>query len=465
MTMIDQRIIDSFQETKSVKKTAAQLGISVIKVRRNLITAGLWRSRRSEAVCALLEQGLTLEETADELHVSVKNVESYAPYKQGPYGKEDVSPFAARCKDYRDRKRNALSKQIHTTQSGNKHNEQKEVSDMVTQPTANSTNRKTVHLHMELRDSRPAGEEDLPLIKYGKVRESISRDILVPSSITLHALHYVIQKAFGWQNSHLHHFELPEETYRTLTGGMFRRWGELCGIFFRMPTEDFEDLYWDDDYDGTKSFRNWLRKKYCGPYSYGGYSELYLECQKELLTFYQHCPKVDIRVSFETFRKNPDGKMIEKRISPKEATIDELQRSVDFGGNLQSLLERLTLADIMYLGNETAFPDLNAQLVEAVPVTDELLYLYDYGDGWEVEITYVEDSEEATAHPEVAAEEKPLCVALDGLNVMDDVGGISGYCDFLHNLHSNDPDEADGLREWARMQGWTGRNQKPEKLL
>lgn len=463
--MIDQRIIDSFQETKSVKKTAAQLGISVIKVRRNLITAGLWRSRRSEAVCALLEQGLTLEETADELHVSVKNVESYAPYKQGPYGKEDVSPFAARCKDYRDRKRNALSKQIHTTQSGNKHNEQKEVSDMVTQPTANSTNRKTVHLHMELRDSRPAGEEDLPLIKYGKVRESISRDILVPSSITLHALHYVIQKAFGWQNSHLHHFELPEETYRTLTGGMFRRWGELCGIFFRMPTEDFEDLYWDDDYDGTKSFRNWLRKKYCGPYSYGGYSELYLECQKELLTFYQHCPKVDIRVSFETFRKNPDGKMIEKRISPKEATIDELQRSVDFGGNLQSLLERLTLADIMYLGNETAFPDLNAQLVEAVPVTDELLYLYDYGDGWEVEITYVEDSEEATAHPEVAAEEKPLCVALDGLNVMDDVGGISGYCDFLHNLHSNDPDEAEGLREWARMQGWTGRSQKPEKLL
>lgn len=457
MSVIDQRIVDSFLETKSVKETAARLGVSVVKVRRTLITAGLWSSRRSEAVRALLEQGLTLAEIADKLHVTVKNVEAYAPYTQGSYGKEDTSQTAIRCKSYRDRKQNALRKQVHTTR--------KEVSDMVTQPTANNTNRKTVHLHIELRESRPASEENLPLTKYGKVRESISRDILVPSSITLHALHYVIQKAFGWQNSHLHHFELPEETYRTLTGGMFRRWGELSGIYFRMPTEDFEDLYWDDDYDGTKSFRNWLRKKYCGPYTYGGYSEIYLECQKELLTFYQHCPKVDIRVSFETFRKNPDGKMIEKRISPKEATIDELERSVDFGGNLQSLLERLTLADIMYLGNKTALPDLNTQLVEAVPVTDELLYLYDYGDGWEVEITYVEDSAEAATHPEVAAEEKPLCVALDGLNVMDDVGGISGYCDFLHNLHSNDPDEADGLREWARMQGWTGRNQKPEKLL
>ena len=151
--MIDQRIVDSFLETKSVKETAARLGVSVVKVRRTLITAGLWSSRRSEAVRALLEQGLTLAEIADELHVTVKNVEAYAPYTQGSYGKEDTSQTAIRCKSYRDRKQNALRKQVHTTR--------KEVSDMVTQPTANNTNRKTVHLHIELRESRPASEENL----------------------------------------------------------------------------------------------------------------------------------------------------------------------------------------------------------------------------------------------------------------------------------------------------------------
>ena len=85
--MIDQRIVDSFLETKSVKETAARLGVSVVKVRRTLITAGLWSSRRSEAVRALLEQGLTLAEIADKLHVTVKNVEAYAPYTQGSYVK------------------------------------------------------------------------------------------------------------------------------------------------------------------------------------------------------------------------------------------------------------------------------------------------------------------------------------------------------------------------------------------
>ena len=209
--------------------------------------------------------------------------------------------------------------------------------------------RKTVHLHMELVDSKVVDDELGMLAEFGKVQESISRDILVPSSITLHSLHFAVQRAFGWQNSHLHHFELPEETYHKLTGGMFQRWGELCGIYFRMPTDDMEDLYWDDDYDGTKSFRTWLRKKYCGPYTYEGYSELYLECQKELLNFYTNYPRVDVRVPFETFLKNPSGNMIEKQISPKEATIAELERSLDFGGNLQSLLERLTIADVLFL--------------------------------------------------------------------------------------------------------------------
>ena len=43
-------------------------------------------------------------------------------------------------------------------------------------------------------------------------------------------------------------------------------WEELCGVYFRFPVEDDEESYWDDDYDGKKSFNSWLKQKYTGPY-------------------------------------------------------------------------------------------------------------------------------------------------------------------------------------------------------
>lgn len=57
------------------------------------------------------------------------------------------------------------------------------------------------------------------------------------------------------------------------------------------------------------------------------------------------------------------------------------------------------------------------------------------------------------------------CVYSDGLNVLDDVGGISGFADFLISLHEGDPDERESFKNWASGQGWTGREYKPEKIL
>ena len=98
------------------------------------------------------------------------------------------------------------------------------------------------------------------LHKYGKVEKSISRDIIAPADITLHALHYAIQKLFGWQNSHLHHYEFPEQIFNELTGGSFARWCSLAGIYFRFPDEELDDLYWDDDYEPNISFKKNIKK-------------------------------------------------------------------------------------------------------------------------------------------------------------------------------------------------------------
>ena len=65
----------------------------------------------------------------------------------------------------------------------------------------------------------------------------------------------------------------------------------------------------------------------------------------------------------------------------------------------------------------------------------------------------------------VYAKERPRCTVADGLNVLDDVGGLGGFMDLLETLAGDDPEEKEGMQSWARGQGWTGRKTKPENIL
>ena len=59
----------------------------------------------------------------------------------------------------------------------------------------------------------------------------------------------------------------------------------------------------------------------------------------------------------------------------------------------------------------------------------------------------------------------PICIRVDGLSVLDDVGGIYGFIDMLKTIHGNDFEKADEMREWAKTQGWTGRATKPINMI
>ena len=63
-----------------------------------------------------------------------------------------------------------------------------------------------IRLRLELDTDGLDYERRKNLVKYGKVAEGLIRDVIMPDTMTLHSLHYLIQKCFGWQNSHLHHF-------------------------------------------------------------------------------------------------------------------------------------------------------------------------------------------------------------------------------------------------------------------
>ena len=106
-----------------------------------------------------------------------------------------------------------------------------------------------------------------------------------------------------------------------------------------------------------------------------------------------------------------------------------------------------------------------------MPIATELLYSYDYGDDWEVDISLVREfgkdnqmvDDETAA--KVIADCKPICIAKDGLNVLDDCGNVPGYINMLRTIHEGDRDEAKEMREWARGQGWTGRDVSPQHMI
>lgn len=385
-------------------------------------------------------------------------------------------------------------------------------------------------LHLELNID---GADMKTLQKYGKVEKGITRDFLVTHTMPLHNLHYAIQKAFGWQNSHLHMFEYPKETIRFTFGNTYKDVGRYCGLYFRYPTSNFEDLYWDDDHDSFMPFDKWLKKKYSPPFVFGGVEETftyaYMRADKTLLDDSRHF----VPVPFSEYMKGKEGG---RETTVADMTLDEAWLCME--GNPADLIERRPIGEYLTLRLEDGwrvrmeeiaekgkecndkikkhYPKLattvfagnsdketgdkvkkilsssrvditESESLECVPLSDTLLYSYDTGDGWEVKITLLEEYSVDKDKMQVRDSEGNIvkdvelltpmlsgvpivCTSADGLPVMDDIGGLDGYCDFLQRSHINYVEEEFleekyALMDWAYSQGWTGRMKKPKNIL
>lgn len=572
-----EQIIEAYRKSGSISAVVEELHVSEVKVRRVLITEGLWSSRTSRQVSAFLAHGKTTQEIAGELNITVKAVEAYMPYRRGVYDDNSQSGSAARSEAYRRRKEAAAKKQVRQWSDSASYAAKKDLANKKegenSMPTAEKLYTEVMEkpprimrLHLELviddMSSRPI------LSTYGKAKASISRDVLVPANISLHALHYVIQRGFGWQNSHLHHFEYPHDVQMSLLSGLsgelnrpsYSSWEKVCGIYFRFPTDDTADLYWDDDYEGEQSFKTWLRKKYTAPYRYDGFSEHYLESKLEAKKFRNDNPELPFTTKHSDTQTSSDG------TGYQMAPIDEIPYE-DMDSlheyKLGELLERLPLIEVLFprdatlskgwidqvkavideaasanAKKEPRLPEYQYAIVRAaklyekdagagikayeqavseykrfvtttepraIPLSDTLFYYYDYGDGWKVSITcekvfYTKDGWDYPNEmgyvtvsvtdkqvfnstevydqgnkpitgvlrdqvAKVVTSKRPVCIAADGLDLIDDVGGIRGYCDFLLSIHEGSDEEKTEMKEWAAGQGWTGRRVKPENIL
>ena len=509
-----EKIVSVYKKTGSISETALQAEISTTKVRKILITMGLWSSPRSQQIRELSDQGKSSAEIAETLQISGVMVQNYLPYEKGLYDEPEKTDTALRSEKYRTRNRTYGEK--------SRSREQQKPDGLPADPEAAALGEKkapyAMQLHLELRDSRlesmPANAAKI-LAKYGGVAKSISRDIIVPSSLALHQLHFLINVAFGWTNSHLHNFQLPEPLFQTLTAGKFMNIAPVFGYYLQFPNSTFGDAFWDDDYDESKSPRSWMRSKYLKQYKYGGFSEYWIENQAEIHNLAQRIPMLTVH----PFRLRE--KVKPRKVKFEDATLQDLLDAIVFDlGMPDALKESLRLSEILSLdpmdiksAKVTALAtDISSiflykqyrdrAIMEAkqdggsrdmstyshaarymerlqkkakpkniMPIATELLYSYDYGDGWEVDISLVREfgkdnqmvDDETAA--EVIAKRKPMCIAKDGLHVLDVCGNVPGYIDMLRTIHEGDRDEAIEMREWARSQGWTGRDVSPKHVI
>ena len=75
-----KQILDLYAVNQSILRTADEMGLSTVKVRKVLITEGRWQSDTSVQIGMLLTHGLTTEEIAERLHISVKNVQALSRF-------------------------------------------------------------------------------------------------------------------------------------------------------------------------------------------------------------------------------------------------------------------------------------------------------------------------------------------------------------------------------------------------
>lgn len=63
-------------------------------------------------------------------------------------------------------------------------------------------------------------------------------------------------------------------------------------------------------------------------------------------------------------------------------------------------------------------------------------------------------------------EHMPICIHKDGVFLLDDVGGLSGFADFLGSVYeSEDKEERNGLRAWSKGLGRSERKIANKRIL
>lgn len=452
-----EKIVQQYQETKSVRDTAQRCGTSLVTAQRVLITEGLWESKRSKEIRALWASGKTLSEMALTLGISENAVRAYLPYSRGKYGEVETVD-ASQSRAYRTRKQKAEQnmRQLHQQKAAHGGRILQFPGSMRQEETVSQDSLpsdQVYRLQLELITDYDA-KDQVEFLHLSKAKNGISREILVPGDMNLHALHYAIQRLFGWQNSHLHRFSLSQAEFDAVTGKKVGQYFDICGVLFRFPGADPSDRYWDDDYNGEQSIKTWLSKKYTRPFRHMSMTDTLIGAMNEVAHFRENYPKYKNSFNLETLQRDfvfeedlnalNEGVALAELLKPQKAAKmpmqlwlreteqkreavlnawskapqeklleamtelmtwrsscqdweqgmwldpDEVQQQAQKKMNLSAEDVILEHRAAIQYWEKIVLPLVKKYRVAMTPQFDRLLYHYDYGDNWLVHIS-VED--------------------------------------------------------------------------
>ena len=77
-----------------------EFGITLMKTRKILITAGIYHTENSEQINSMRKQGMNIPEIMKATGLSKSSVHSYLPYTKMIYNVDELSLYAERCRMY-----------------------------------------------------------------------------------------------------------------------------------------------------------------------------------------------------------------------------------------------------------------------------------------------------------------------------------------------------------------------------
>ena len=98
-----QELRDAYEEADSLRSLADELNISLLKLRKLLITADVFTSDTCTEINALHQSGKKIPEIMKLTGLSRASVHSYLPYTKGIYNAAEISLNAERCRTYKIR--------------------------------------------------------------------------------------------------------------------------------------------------------------------------------------------------------------------------------------------------------------------------------------------------------------------------------------------------------------------------
>lgn len=99
-----EAVVESYEETGELKITANEFNLSPLKIRKILITAGVYQNKVSDEVNELYKQGKTTQQIMEITGLKKSSVNGYLPYSKIIYKSDIVSRNAVRIQVYRNRK-------------------------------------------------------------------------------------------------------------------------------------------------------------------------------------------------------------------------------------------------------------------------------------------------------------------------------------------------------------------------